>query len=296
MDRRGITAGIGATVAVLAAVGVAVIGYSLLGPADTVVFDRTGEFGRVRVMDERDGVRTLRTGEGRARQTAMRPGRPDRLESAYTQVSMIGLALAAPDARLLFVGLGGGAMPTYARHVRPAARIEAVEIDPLIVAVARRWFGFREDDAMTVHTGDGRAFIEQASPSTWDVVFLDAFSDDDIPYSLATREFLLAVRRVLAQDGVVVSNLWTANPLHASMVATYADVFDEVHLIRVADRRQHILVAAAGGRRLDRQSLASAARRLAAGATLGFDLTAMVDTGYEAYVTSGAPILYDDKR
>lgn len=293
MNRRSMTAG--TVVALMLAATAAVTGgCERPGSGGTVVFDGTGEYGRVRVIDERDGVRSLRTGEGRARQTAIRPGRPDRLESAYTQVAMIGLALAPADGRLLFIGLGGGAMPTWARHARAGARIDAVEIDPLVVAVARRWFGFREDSLMAVHTGDGRSFIENAPEAAYDVVFLDAFSDDAIPYSLATREFLQAVRRVLADDGVVVSNLWTANPLYESMVATYASVFEDVHLIRVPGRRQRILVAGTGRRQLDGPYLAAAAARLAADTPLGFDLAAMINSGYEAYAPSGAPPLRDD--
>jgi hypothetical protein len=43
--------------------------------------------------DPRDGLRTLITGEGRARQSAIFPDRPTHLELPYTQVGMVGPAL-----------------------------------------------------------------------------------------------------------------------------------------------------------------------------------------------------------
>jgi spermidine synthase len=258
-----------------------------------VIFDSPSEFGRVRVVERRDGLRYLVTGEGRARQSAIYPGRPLHLELEYTRVGAIGLALIPPDGRILFVGLGGGAMPMYARSVLPDARIDVVEIDPVIVRVAQQYFGFESDARMLVHTGDGRAFIENAPAARYDLIVLDAFSDDEVPFALTTRQFLGAVRRSLAPDGVVASNLWTANPVYPSMLATYDAVFDELHLLRVPARSQRILVAHAATRSLDRDAIAAAAQDLAARADLGFDLARLVRDGYEPLPVVEAPILED---
>ncbi len=258
------------------------------------IFERTGDFGRVRVVEAADGLRTLYTGDGRARQSAVYPGRPDHLQLAYSRVGMIGLALVPADARILFVGLGGGAMPMYARHMLPQADIEVVEIDPLIVDVAQRYFGFRQDVRMRVHTDDGRAFLEDTAPATYDLIVLDAFSDDEVPRALTTRQFLETVRSRLTPGGVVVSNLWSGNPVYPSMVATYGAVFEDVHLVKVPGRDQRILVAPAEGQ-LERAALVQAARSLAARVDLGFDLPALVEQGYERPELRAAPVLEDDQ-
>jgi spermidine synthase len=265
------------------------------GLGGAVVFDDSGDFGRVRVVESRDGLRVLYTGEGRARQSAIYPGRPLELVPPYLEVAAIGTGLAPPDGRILFVGLGGGALPMFARHVWPAAHLEAVEIDPLIVEVAVRYFGFRSDERLAVHVGDGRAFLERSAPERYDLIVLDAFSDDDIPLALTTLEFLLAVRDALAPGGVVVSNLWTANPSHPSMVATYQSAFEAVHTVDVPARRQTVLFAGHGDRDLGPAALVAAARALrAAEPSLGFDPVTLVDRGYRQPPTSGAaPILRD---
>lgn len=269
----------------------AALAYRAVAPA--VVFEGDSAFGGVRVVEHRDGLRSLYIGAGRARQSAIHPGRPLHLEFAYTRVGMIGLALTPPDGRILFVGLGGGAMPMYTRQVRPDAHIDIVEIDPLIVDVAQRFFGFRPDPRMVVHTGDGRAFLEAAPAATYDLIVLDAFSDDEIPAALTTREFLETVRTRLVPGGVVVSNLWTRNDAYAAMVATYDAVFDQVHRLRVLARAQHILIAGSHARQLDRTALARAARDLGASVHLGFDLERLVTAGYETARPRSAPLLRD---
>lgn len=282
-----------AAVLLLAALCLALaLGYRACADRSRVVFDGQGEFGRVRVVESAGGLRSLYTGPGRALQSAVVPGRPRQLELAYTRVATVGLALVPPEGRLLYVGLGGGAMPMYARQVLPDARVEAVEIDPLIVRVARRYFGVRPDSQLVVHTGDGRAFIERAPPGRYHLIVLDAFADDEVPYALTTRQFLEAVRARLAPGGVVVSNLWSANPLYPAMVATYQSVFPQVRLIRVDGRAQRILVASVE-RGLDRAALMEASRAVARRTALGFDLEELVRRGYERPGEPAAAVLED---
>lgn len=281
--------------ALAAAIILLLLAYTLATTRTSVVFEAPSEFGAVRVTERADGLRRLQTGAGRATQSSIYPGRPLHLEHAYTRVAMIGPALAPDSGRILFVGLGGGAMPMYTRHTMTDADIDVAEIDPVIVDVARDWFGFRADARMRVHTGDGRALIERAPPASWDVIVLDAFSDDEIPFSLTTREFLTAVRTSLAGDGVVISNLWSANALHTPMIATYQAVFDHVHLIDVPRRRQQILVAGTSARPLDCAALTAAADRFDRATDGELRLAALVRDGCDAPTSpANARILTDD--
>jgi spermidine synthase len=273
-----------------------VLAYAALVVRTRVLFEGESQFGRVRVTERADGLRSLYIGAGRAIQTSLYPGRPLQLVAPYTQVAMIGPAFAAPGGRILFVGLGGGAMPTWTRQALPDAVIDVVEIDPLVIDVATSYFGFRPDDRLRVHAGDGRAYIEGAAPATWEVIVLAAFSDDEVPFALTTSEFLVSVRSRLAAEGVVVSNLWTASPAYASMLATYSAVFDQVALIRVTGRPQVILVAAAAARPLDKSALLQAARRLPQQDAAGFDLSALVAAGYDTLpAQQRAPVLHDER-
>ena len=258
----------------------------------TVLFEGEGDFGAVRVIERGDGLRELYAGAGRARQSAIYPSQPRRLELAYSRTAMIGPALVEPGARMLFVGLGGGAMPTFVREVVPEARLEVVEIDPLIVEVASDWFGFQADSTMVVHTADGRAFIEDGPPGRWDLIVLDAFSDTDIPRALTTRTFLVSVRRALGPGGVVVSNLHSSADEYDAMVATYLDAFPTVLLVPVPGRRQEVLIATER-RGLDGESVVAAAQAWTERFEPGFDLSALMVGTRPARVAAGATIIED---
>jgi spermidine synthase len=270
-----------------------IIGYAASERRARVLFDAPSPYGRVRVVEQPSGLRQLRTGEAGVLQTALHPDRPLHLESAYTRVGVIGLALVGDRARILFVGLGGGAMPTFARHVLPNARIDVAEIDPLIVDVAQRFFCFRPDERMGVHTGDGRAFLESVPAGAYDLIVLDAFSAAEVPFALTTYEFLMTVQSRLAPGGVVVSNLWSAAPGYRSMVATYDTVFADVTLLRVPWRQQRILVAGGTAPMHDRASLSRAAAALQAREQFEFDLVELVQRGYDGAPAVAAPVLHD---
>lgn len=56
---------------------------------------------------------------------------------------------------VLLVGLGGGALAQFLRDFVPNVTVEVVELDPVVLEVAKEWFSFRPDDRLTVTIGDG---------------------------------------------------------------------------------------------------------------------------------------------
>ncbi len=265
----------------------------LLLPREREIHRSDGLFGDVRVVESGDGVRALYFGDSRNRQTALHPDRPLRLELPYTRVAMVGPALAPDTGRILFVGLGGGALPRATRALRPGAEIHVVEIDPRVVEVAERYFGFSPDPGLMVHVEDGRAFLERGEAGRWDLILLDAFSDQGIPLALATQEFLETVRARLAPRGVVVSNVPTHHPTSDAMLATYLAVFPDVLAVGVPRRRQVILVAGTGDRPLSREHLVAAAEGSGFAEGLGFDFPRLLRDGYRGPPRVTASVLRD---
>lgn len=275
MNRRLFIAGLFGCAAFAAAVSFAHVG------EERVLYEKTSAYNTIVVTEEEDGVRTLRFGRGEARQSVVKPGDPDYLALPYTRAALVGLALSERPRRFLVVGLGGGTLPMFLRKHYPDAAIDAVDIDPEVVAVAKKFFGFREDPLMKAHVADGRRFIEQ-SREPYDVIFLDAYGSDTIPRHLTTQEFLQAVRRAVAPDGVVVGNLWGGgiNPLYDSMVRTYQEVFDEVLILDVRSSANKILLALPGGRTPDRDELMALARKTSTARRFPFDLADPVRYGF----------------
>jgi predicted membrane-bound spermidine synthase len=115
-----------------------------------------------------------------------------------------GLARAyAPEMRhALCIGLGVGAVPMSL--ARGGVRVEAVEINPAVVPLAERHFGF-DRGLLNLTIGDGRQFLN-TSTNLYDAIVLDAFLGESPPAHLMTREAFAAMQRRLRPDGVLVMN------------------------------------------------------------------------------------------
>lgn len=240
---------------------------------ERVLYEKRSAYNEVIVTEDAQGLRTLRFERGGARQSIVKPGDPDYLGFAYTPVAFAGLALADNPQRMLVVGLGGGTMPMFLRKRYPEATIDAVDIDPDVIYVAKTFFGFREDERMRAYTLDGRRFIE-AVREPYDAIFLDAYGARDVPPQLTTFEFLSAVRRAVKPSGVVVSNIWglPSNQLYTSMVRTYREVFDDLYILEVAGTTNRILLALPRAQPLTLDELMAAARKVGAERRYPFDL------------------------
>lgn len=274
MNRRLFLAGLFAYVALAAVAALAHVDQKVL-------YEKASAFNTIIVTEEENGLRTLRFGRGEARQSVVKLGDPDYLALPYVQVALVGLALSEEPRRFLVVGLGGGTLPMFLRKYYPDAAIDAVDIDPEVVDVAKKFFGFREDNLMRAHVADGRRFIEKTQ-QPYDVIFLDAFGADSIPVRLTTQEFLRAVRRAVTPGGVVVGNLWgrSSNPIYDSMVRTYREVFDELFILEVRDAGNKILLALPRRQPLGRDELMQIARKVSAAKRFPLDLGVPVEYGF----------------
>ena len=217
---------------------------SVAPPGEQQLLERRTPYNTVYVSQDTAGLRVLRFEPSGARQSVVKLSDPDHLELRYTRVVPLALAFVPQPKRALIIGLGGGSIPMFLRAHFPQLRIDTVDIDPVVVEVAKSHFGFREDERVRAFVDDGRHFVEHAT-ERYDLVVLDGFGNDGAPPHLTTREFLSAVKQRLQPGGVVVSNVWgpEVNRAYASMVKTYAAVYPSVKLVEVPDARNLVLLA-----------------------------------------------------
>ena len=132
----------------------------------------------------------------------------DPFVTPFDYVPYLSLAFAyRPEAaNALYVGLGGGSAPKRAWRDFPDLQLQAVELDPEVVDVARKWFALPQDPRLAVEVEDGRRYL-QRNDRRWDVIVLDAYYSDALPFHLTTQEFLELVRDRLAPGGIVVANV-----------------------------------------------------------------------------------------
>lgn len=162
---------------------------------------------------------------------------PYRTRFRYTDYLTLGVAHRPAARNVLFIGLGGGSAPKRMLRDFPRLRLQAVELDSDVVDAAFRWFALPRDPRLDVDVDDGRRWLVR-NDERWDVIVIDAFYADSIPFHLATSEFLQLVRTRLAPGGVVVVNVIGAlegdeSKLLRSVTKTYRSAFPTVLLYPV---------------------------------------------------------------
>jgi spermidine synthase len=172
------------------------------------------------------------------RQTCLNTRAPNRFVMNYTQMMMTALFVNPEPRSILIIGLGGGTLPVALSRVLPNTKIDVVEIDPAVVRVARKFFGFTPDERTTVIEADGRVFVKRAvrEKRQYDLVMLDAFDHEYIPEHLLTREFLQEVASLLTTQGVLAANTFSSSRLYDHESVTYAAVFGSFYNLRQDNR------------------------------------------------------------
>ena len=263
------------------------VGAQSTGREETVVrFERESRYYLIRVVDyPKQGRRCLHFSKSRGIQSSMILTDPEKLDLAYSQSMIAALALHPEPKEVLLVGLGGGAIPKFIQKQFPAIRIDIVEIDPDVVTTCQEWFQFKGTPNTRVYVIDGRLYMKRAK-AQYDVILLDAYAADRIPFHMTTLEFVQLVKGRLKPGGVVASNLWehVVNRFYYAELRTFQQTFPQTYLFKSGDSGNVIVFGALDEKQVPKDTWVKRAESLVAGRTMGFDLPALVQKEYE-YLT-----------
>lgn len=266
----------------------------------TTILDEDSLYHHIRVMEDGES-RYLRFDN--SWQSGMYLNDPFRTRFLYTDYFTLPYALGLKPKKVLFIGLGGGSTPKHYWKNDPEVQVDVAEIDPEVVRVARKYFALPDGPRLTVTAQDGRLFLEQ-SREKYDLICLDAYYADSIPFQLTTREFLEVVKAHLTPGGVVAANLIGAyegprSNLYRSFEKTFASVFPTRYSFPLfwrndPDQVRNIMLLATEARRQSPEKLAAEADRVAASVGVPA-LGEYARTLYQEPVkTDDVPILTDD--
>jgi spermidine synthase len=246
-----------------------------------------------------------------SQQSAMYLDNTEQTPFSYVPRMALGLFLEPNPKRALLVGLGAGSVPKLFLAEYPELVFDAAEIDPAVVDVAREHFYLPDTPRLQVHAVDGRDYLERTLHD-YNIIFLDAYYADSIPFHLTTQEFLMEVKDKLQPGGVVVANIIGSvtgenSRLFRAMYRTFWAVYPEVHVftsvesdgsaVDASDWQNIILVAAPEAGRVNRSDFTQLPERVSDGVSWvrASELVNYADALYQQPIAvDDVPLLTDD--
>jgi spermidine synthase len=249
-----------------------------------LVHEARSPFSHIQIRDWGDQRAMFFIGEGGAAtlETLIDLRQPHRLQHRYSHTMMAGL-LYGPDPRaVLLVGLGGGAIVRFLNHEFPRTRLDVVEIDPVVVTLAREYFGTVLGERTRIFTEDAVEYVRRTG-ERYDLILMDAHlmpgaqtNATGLPLRLAAQAFLVNLRERLTPGGLAVFNLIEGPDTRAS-IGHIRDTFPTVDVYRSSAAGNVIVVALAGGGRPPGNALRERAQALDRSADRGFSFERVLD-------------------
>ena len=191
-----------------------------------IVFETSSPYYEIRVVDS-DGLRTLYLDSDRHSAQKINSSEP---EFDYVKLMLGTFDLASESNKVLVLGLGSGSM---AQNIldNSNSTVDAVEIDPEVVKVAREYFGLKvENPRFGLTIGDARSFL-RSNTRKYDLMLIDTYSSHySIPFHLTTMEYFGYVNSSLSDDGLIVLNVISPrdNGIASYFNSTLLSVFSNV--------------------------------------------------------------------
>jgi spermidine synthase len=104
--------------------------------------------------------------------------------------------------------MSGGASVRQHQQYSPETFIDAVEIDPKIIKIAKENFGVTENERLKIFQADARPFL-LSSEKKYDMIEIDLFQGSPyIPFYVLTREFFDLTYDHLTDKGIIMMNIY----------------------------------------------------------------------------------------
>lgn len=161
------------------------------------------------------------------RQSCLNLDNPNLLVFDYSKMMLATLYLKPTPQKILIIGLGGGSLPNALIKLLPSVQIDIVEIDKDVAAIAEQYFLFKPSGNVKIFIEDGFEFVQKAKAESYDLIFIDAFTEDYVPSSFLTLDFVSNVKKILTKTGIVSINGFGKKNKHYQLEsALYKKIFN----------------------------------------------------------------------
>jgi 2-polyprenyl-3-methyl-5-hydroxy-6-metoxy-1,4-benzoquinol methylase len=107
---------------------------------------------------------------------------------------------------VLLLGLGAGSVVRLLRELGVAAPITAVELDPVVVKLGKKYFSLGEVKDLEVLEGVDATEWLPTQRRQFDLVVVDLFVGEKVPATAASPAFLQALKDAVSPDGMMMWN------------------------------------------------------------------------------------------
>lgn len=171
----------------------------------------------------------------------------DSLHRVFQYVLQNYMPRMKPEDKLLLLGLGGGSVPFILRNeLKIPNSLTAIEIDALMIQIAREEFGINELDNITIIEADAADYVKHCNDS-YACILVDIFIDDKVPEFIHTLGFLKDLKRILNPHGRIFINTIQCTSAHTQFESSMHEALkqlgfeiqikqvDQVNFVWIAD-------------------------------------------------------------
>ena len=253
--------------------------------AAVIVHEVRSDYSQIQVVDYGSRRALLFVGESghQAVETLIDLNVPHRLQHPYARTMMAAGLTYRPDASAcLLVGLGGGALVRFLNHHFPELSLDVVEIDPVVVKVAREYFGTVPGPRTRILVEDAFDYVRRTR-DRYDLILMDVHlhpseqtDRSGQPLQLKTAAFLRGLDERLRPGGIVVFNAIQGSDT-AAYIESIRAAFPATAIFRPAGSGNVIVVGVPSGFLPSDAALRERARALDRREQTGFSFERLFD-------------------
>jgi len=207
----------------------------------TLIFEKETLFSHLDIVEYGDNRSLYLDG---MRHSSMDIDDPLDLVIDYTEFFHLGMLFNPRATDVLFVGGGGFTGPKNFLQIYPDTKIDVIEIDADVIDAARNYFNLETTPRLQVFNDDARKHLFMFDKK-YDLIILDAYATNYVPYHLMTDEFFQILEKRLETNGVIVSNFVGSiegnnSPLVRSVYKTMKETFPVAYVFPTEERPTNV--------------------------------------------------------
>jgi len=134
---------------------------------------------------------------------------------------------------ILVLGVAGGSViETLKKEIKFEGQITGVEIDPVVVELATKYFGLGKYNNVSIVIDDAFEFVLK-SKEKYDLIIIDIFQDTTMPNFLFEDFFINRINFLLKVNGFILFNTMILNKNDSERNFDYRNKFDRNYSVRL---------------------------------------------------------------